>query len=515
MALAFPLLLSSQNIHAGERAYLHLDNTAYFPGDTLRLSAFVIDTDTRRLSEKSKVLYVELLSPEGSVIESKTYPLLKGRAAGDICLHPLVLSGLFEIRTYTRYMLNEGRDNCFSKVIPVYEKVHSGQIASLQMRHRDIRTDYQPQHFSAIKADGADADLVKASYDASDLKPFQPVKVPMADYRMAARFLLHDSIYRDTLMTDSAERFQVCLGDFSGYGELTVTGKPYSEDKNVEVRLEHDLVPALRTYSTDELELQDRAIIGGTGIKVDNLTDKNLSGWKLIVWSALHLNLRDVVETMMDDETETGYRYHPRQPVEFIYDFTDKCGLYARYSRGLRFVLLDGEYPGDDVVPTGGRILDGYPFRWTDYRDMIVRTDRAICDAYSYDRHNIRKSLSGPTWCGLMVNISDGYPHGAPSIVVCMVPKTAKERKDPVFRYMLNGRTTQANGYSLTTPYCQPDYSTSHPQEDHRRTLYWNPDVELDGNGQATITFYNNGTCRQLVFSGEGVSEEGKEIVCQ
>ena len=101
------LLASSTCLRAGEKAYLHLDNSAYFLGDTLRLSAYVMDTDTKRLTDKSKVLYVDLLAPEGYVIESRTYPLVNGRCAGDVCLRPFLLSGLYEIRAYTRYMLDK------------------------------------------------------------------------------------------------------------------------------------------------------------------------------------------------------------------------------------------------------------------------------------------------------------------------------------------------------------------------------------------------------------------------
>ena len=61
------LLASSTCLRAGEKAYLHLDNSAYFLGDTLRLSAYVMDTDTKRLTDKSKVLYVDVVAPEGYV----------------------------------------------------------------------------------------------------------------------------------------------------------------------------------------------------------------------------------------------------------------------------------------------------------------------------------------------------------------------------------------------------------------------------------------------------------------
>nr|WP_293531871.1 hypothetical protein [Prevotella sp.] len=60
-----------------------------------------------------------------------------------------------------------------------------------------------------------------------------------------------------------------------------------------------------------------------------------------------------------------------------------------------------------------------------------------------------------------------------------------------------------------------PNYSKSYPKSDFRRTLYWKPNVQLDEKGEASIQFYNNGTCKRLIVSGEGVSKNGKAIVCQ
>ena len=50
------------------------------------------------------------------------------------------------------------------------------------------------------------------------------------------------------------------------------------------------------------------------------------------------------------------------------------------------------------------------------------------------------------------------------------------------------------------------------PAEDFRRTLYWNPDVRMDENGEAIIEFYNNSSCREIRVSAEGVTPDGQCI---
>lgn len=46
-------------------------------------------------------------------------------------------------------------------------------------------------------------------------------------------------------------------------------------------------------------------------------------------------------------------------------------------------------------------------------------------------------------------------------------------------------------------------------EQDYRRTLYWNPNVQTDKQGKATIGFYNNSTCRKFSISAEGMSSDG------
>ena len=65
-------------------------------------------------------------------------------------------------------------------------------------------------------------------------------------------------------------------------------------------------------------------------------------------------------------------------------------------------------------------------------------------------------------------------------------------------------------GYSVCSDFYHPDYS-QRPTDpnDYRRTLYWNPDLQLDGNGQAEVTFYNNNSHTTLAVDVEGIAPNG------
>ena len=53
-----------------EKVYLHLDNTAYFQGETIWYAANVVNATTGG-EAASKVLYVELLSTTGVVLKQQ------------------------------------------------------------------------------------------------------------------------------------------------------------------------------------------------------------------------------------------------------------------------------------------------------------------------------------------------------------------------------------------------------------------------------------------------------------
>jgi hypothetical protein len=120
-------------LYPQEKAYLHFDNTAYFSSETIWFSANVVDVTTGDTA-RSKVLYVELLSPTGVVLQQQKLRVVDGRCHGAFPLVDASVkeanamrgvlgypSGYYEVRAYTRSMLNFDAHGCFSRVFPVYE----------------------------------------------------------------------------------------------------------------------------------------------------------------------------------------------------------------------------------------------------------------------------------------------------------------------------------------------------------------------------------------------------------
>jgi len=109
-------------LYPQEKVYLHFDNTAYYLGETIWFKSYVVTAEKNQLSSLSKVLYVELLTPEGNVLQTQKLKIEDGQAHGGFMLKDSLYSGYYEVRAYTKCMLNFGDDGIFSRVFPIYDK---------------------------------------------------------------------------------------------------------------------------------------------------------------------------------------------------------------------------------------------------------------------------------------------------------------------------------------------------------------------------------------------------------
>ena len=90
-----------------EKAYLHLDNNCYFLGDTIWYKAYLVEAGNLRPTADSRILYVELVDPEGHVVERHRQYIGRSDADhGDFALADTLHSGYYELRAYTRWMMN-------------------------------------------------------------------------------------------------------------------------------------------------------------------------------------------------------------------------------------------------------------------------------------------------------------------------------------------------------------------------------------------------------------------------
>jgi len=106
-----------------EKVYLHFDNSIYYQGDDIWFNCYLVTSGQHKASQLSKTLYVELLNPGGEVINKQILKVENGQCHGNFTLNKLPFySGFYEVRAYTKYMLNFGEDVIFSRTFAVYDK---------------------------------------------------------------------------------------------------------------------------------------------------------------------------------------------------------------------------------------------------------------------------------------------------------------------------------------------------------------------------------------------------------
>ncbi|NAS12712.1 TonB-dependent receptor plug domain-containing protein [Poritiphilus flavus] len=122
----FDLLLSKLSIYAGkenpEKIHVHTDKEYYTRGETLWFKAYILNGITHRPSDKSKVVYVELLDENNYVVADRRIFVDDTSGAGDIDIGDNIKQGKYRLRAYTRYMLNKQKPLYFEKEIPIWAR---------------------------------------------------------------------------------------------------------------------------------------------------------------------------------------------------------------------------------------------------------------------------------------------------------------------------------------------------------------------------------------------------------
>lgn len=141
--------------------------------------------------------------------------------------------------------------------------------------------------------------------------------------------------------------------------------------------------------------------------------------------------------------------------------------------------------------------------RWGDIQANITPREMFRYGCHNYvDRYVIYTDYE-PRREGDRRYLADNLP--LTSITVYPFPDDSR-------RIFYRDRRYVLQGYSYADDFYHPNYEQRTPQqqpEDYRRTIYWNPDLRFDSNGEATVRFYNNCRPNQLSISAEGIAEDG------
>lgn len=137
-----------------EKIYVQFDKPFYKPGDDIWLNTFVLNANSHKPSLISDVVYVDLIDPKGNVATSLELIVREGTAHGDFHLNESAPGGLYQVRAYTRWMKNSGKESFFTKEIQV-QRIITPRLL--------LKLDYDKESYGP-------GDLVTAKLKISNLK---------------------------------------------------------------------------------------------------------------------------------------------------------------------------------------------------------------------------------------------------------------------------------------------------------------------------------------------------------
>lgn len=122
-----------------EKAYIHTDRAYYTAGSDIFFKAYLTDENLVQSTSKSKVLYVDLISPNHKVIETKIIAIEQGSGKGDFKITSKFKSGHYTLRAYTHYMKNFNDVFFFRKQIYIRGVTNLDQLTSEEKKDYDIQ----------------------------------------------------------------------------------------------------------------------------------------------------------------------------------------------------------------------------------------------------------------------------------------------------------------------------------------------------------------------------------------
>jgi hypothetical protein len=114
------------NAVSREDIFVHSDRETYIAGENVWFSVYLLDRQSFRASDNSRITYFELLNPENRPVIQKKILLENGFGPGVITLPDTLRNGKYTIRAYTNWMKNFLPENCFMKDITVYNALNTG-----------------------------------------------------------------------------------------------------------------------------------------------------------------------------------------------------------------------------------------------------------------------------------------------------------------------------------------------------------------------------------------------------
>jgi len=118
---------------AQESVFVHYNSSFYLVGEYMFYRVYCLNAETKKLSQVSKIAYLELIADSGQRVFRQKISLKNGVGQGDFFLPVSTASGNYKLVAYTKWMYNWGQDIFFKGDITIVNPYSNNQKAFLNI----------------------------------------------------------------------------------------------------------------------------------------------------------------------------------------------------------------------------------------------------------------------------------------------------------------------------------------------------------------------------------------------
>jgi len=331
---------------------------------------------------------------------------------------------------------------------------------------------------------------------------------PISDARVSIGIFGNGNPLFLTIPVDSSGKFRLSGIDLLGKGTIIISGIDKNDKLNGVVAIDSNVyIPPKVAYSFNNVFIPDKEkqadlnsyyLISEALIAKYKISDTVMLGGVNIISKRNDaqierierdrtLYLKPDNELIVTEQMES-YRNLPeliRGKIPGVDVFGPKYGQYVIFIRGV--TSQNGET--QPLI-----LIDGFPATMRDLERMPVTL---------VDRIDVLKMVSSTVIYGIQ---------GANGVINIITKAGGGEAKFNSNESSVNHRIS---GYSMPRIFYSPKHlsdSLSAYKPDFRKTLFWKPNIELEGNSKKEISYYNGDNTSVVRIIVEGITESGNPI---
>lgn len=530
-----------------ERIYLQTDRPYYQEGEEVFFQAFINYGNPYLKNELSEVLHVELISEDRDFLFRKKYKIFEGAAGGSFFIPDSLSGHHFYLRAYTNWNRNYGPDHYFTKPLLILksseevEKSSSNQMVSELVKVNADRAQYGKREKVNLKINTQEltdkplaARIAVSIYDLTQVQPVLEEAVSISSLELEKipesvgldrfSYTIEKSLNEQFVLKDqkgkgAAGDVTVFVNGFEGIVELEA-------NRNGEFALEE-----MEFYGPLRLAIQGLDSKGRPLPEVEYLESlpAPIASFPNVDWP----NIKEGTEVPQRDLAREEFVELEEVEVDEK-AFTSSGAIYGNpdfvvtsdkiLATGSAVDLVNslaGNVPGMRVTVAGASgkqqiRLRGGATSVFGSMEPIVMVNGAIL-----------VSSPGATAADNLRNINPNDIDRVEIVSRTVSMLGDQGRNGVIAVYLKDGMSPQqqmaipstisqfvVEGYEVPRNFFEFSYDadTESPNQDLRKTLYWNGSLVTDESGEVEISFFTNDQAGPMRVEIRGLSLDGKPI---